>query len=277
MDKLLKIINFITDFFLLFFLLLLIISIIKRKIIALIVAVSMFIFRLLILNIIWKVNGSFNAINIAIISIIIIDIIFLFLLIFTKRIWIECFPKNSAMKKLKLILIFILIVADLNNGCVTKMNENDLKKWRLKSVEFMKEIELKEQSSTEKIIFKCKKSSANFEFRLYYPLVDFENPTTVKNEADEKILKSLVGFSFELYDLKTKEKMYCYKIISPSFRDNKVFIYGRPPLGFWLASKLKVKKNREYMIVLTIPNKKETDNKFLKPVLVGGIALNVFP
>jgi hypothetical protein len=174
-----------------------------------------------------------------------------------------------------LLAILMCLVLGINIGCEAEMNESDFKKWGLKSVKLIKELELTAEPHTEQIKYLCKKTSSKFEFRLYYELVEFENSTTVKDNAEEKILKSLVDFSFELYDLKTKQKLASYKVINSSFRDNHSFIYNKP-ISIWLADQLKVQRNKEYEIILTLPSKRQTDSKFLKPILVGGIGADIF-
>ncbi len=151
----------------------------------------------------------------------------------------------------------------------------DFKKWGFKSVELKEVLELKEEPYIKEILYSCQKTSSKFDIRLYYEHVEFKDSLTVKDNADEKILTSLVGFSFEMYDLKTNRKISSYKFKNASFRDNNEFVYNQP-LSIWIASQITVKKNQKYKIILYIPSKNDTDVKFLKPVLIGGVAADIF-
>lgn len=158
--------------------------------------------------------------------------------------------------------------------CIGCFESRDKPKWGLKSIELSEPIELKEDAHIFEIIYLCQRSSSKFEFRLYFPSVEYE--PYYSDNITNKIISSIDGFKYELYDFETNEKLRSHAINlgKPGFRYAFNEKKGRP-LSLWLDSKIRVKKGKKYKIVLNIPSAKDTDPDFLKPVFVGGIARDV--
>ena len=169
--------------------------------------------------------------------------------------------------------VLLYLIVSLTSGC-EEMDKNDSKKWGLKKVEFVETLELKNESYMKKMKYVCSKSSPKFEFRLYY-IFEEQDVLTAKDNVEEKILESLVGFTIQFIDVKNNKELAKYIVRNSSFWDNNAFNHN-DPLSLWLASGIKVQKGKEYEILLILPSKKDTNFKFLKPILVGGIARDVF-
>ncbi|NLY75286.1 MAG: hypothetical protein GX075_08270 [Firmicutes bacterium] len=139
--------------------------------------------------------------------------------------------------------------------------------WHLGTVEIVEELPLLEEPYQKKLTFTSKNSTNNFELRFFY---DME--VGYGSEIPKKILQSLIGFSVEMYEIKSAKKIGSYKVVSDNFKDNHAF-NRNVPFSFWLLSGIKVKRNHQYQIVVKMPSKKDTDSILARPILVGGAGL----
>lgn len=121
---------------------------------------------------------------------------------------------------------------------------------------------LLDQPYVKTTTFIAPKSSSRFRVNLFYPEVsDLYND----QETLLKIRDSLIGFSVETYDKATNQLVSVYTITET------VELYASGSTVF-LGEDMNIRISREYEIVITIPEKKDTEEKFLKPTFDAYIA-----
>ncbi len=135
-------------------------------------------------------------------------------------------------------------------------------------VVFDEKIEFKEVPYTKEIDFNSKWSDDFFAIKLFYTNFNYVTFYVDKHDLD-KINKSLIGLSWELYE---KDKLLYTNYIS---------VDNLPAVGTAYPDiqmdVIKIKKNKNYKLIIKIPKKLNIDNKYLHPTLVGGIGLFPMP
>lgn len=165
----------------------------------------------------------------------------------------------------KILNVLILICLSLL-GCISEEEKKKAQKYMMEYVYITEYLELKDKPYSKTYNFVAKYSTDRFRMELTYLNLD---PYFAQDDEEKitKIHKSLVGFSVEMRDKNDKQQILLDKIT----KTKKPYFSMASPSVF-LTADYKLMKGHTYEIKVVIPAKKDTDNEFLRPMLVAGVA-----
>ena len=175
------------------------------------------------------------------------------------------------MKKYILFCSFILLVSC---GEFYSTPDNlDGKEWGLRSIEKKIPINYEEDVQKVEFIFSPVRNSKSYEFRIFFPeLINNVNWDLTKSRQDE-LLKLLDGIELIVSELEGKSPLI-HKKLDLDKKPIKSFSFNQSPgkpLSFWLESKIALKKNKEYKVILMLPEARTKSKDFPSSVFVVGI------
>lgn len=176
---------------------------------------------------------------------------------------------NRIMKNIR-YLILILLILGVFAGCTSEEEMEKARKYKLEYVYIEKQLELKEIPYTNTYKFKAKDTVEKTRFTVALVYANFEKLWRDKEpdiENRSNIIKSLLGFSYEIYD-KTHNKL-AFSCEVTNIKKHLSVDTVLPCIS--LDSDIEIEKNVDYEVVVNMPGKKDTKEQYLKPVFVVGV------
>ena len=142
----------------------------------------------------------------------------------------------------------------------------------IKSLQFEEQIEYRNESYTREILFTPKKTSSKYLFRIVYPTISEDEDSYLfrkKTKLTTRIRDATKDLEFTIVDIKSN------KVIAKKEADGGFLVDGGI-IQLRLVAKIRLSRHREYKILIKIPPKKDIEERFLNPVIFGGIHLDPF-
>jgi hypothetical protein len=168
------------------------------------------------------------------------------------------------MKKLLLLLVLIVAVFNLI-GC----RSDKAMKYGLEYVYCDEQLEIKDSVNVKIIHFTAKRiyDQTRYDAALYYSseCKNLMSADEGGHKSRENVIKSLIGFSYEIYDQTENKVVFIYRF------DEDLIGFGTVNPSLSLVGDFRMVRNNKYKVTIHIPRINSTQEKYLNPVFVIGI------
>lgn len=172
------------------------------------------------------------------------------------------------MKKVTYLFFTFLLIGSFTS-CMSEEEMEKARKYKLDYIYVDEQIELKDIPYSKTFKFKAKETVEKSRFVVEFHYLNFKKlwrDTEEDIENRTSIYKSLIGFSYKVYDKTNNKIIFSYKVT-----DTRGLSISTATPSIYLGSNVQIKKNIDYEVVIDIPSKKDTKEQYLNPVFVVGV------